>query len=318
MNRIDVEEFSREDLQKAMAEASNERITSFADINERIIHRLNNPRHEAGFTLPWGKAAPLVRLREKEVSLFAGLAGHRKTTLCSQILLFLMTQTKVGIASFEMDLEDLAEIMVYQAAGSGSCPSDKFITEFSNYSDQRLYGFDYRGTVPPLMALGIVRAFAEAGCKVVCLDSLMMCGINNDLDAEREFVVALTGLARMLDIHIMLVHHALEKRNEGEHQIPQRHTIRGNGAIVDLSSTIFLVWFNKKKSNLIAQRDMYGEALTIEEQEYVDTHACQKLIVAKQRYGSFEGTINLCSHPSRQMLSARGQRSVSMEFAHGD
>lgn len=314
MNRIDVQEFSREDLQQAMAEASQQRITSFSTIGDRIIHRINNPRSEAGFSLPWGKAASLVRLREKEVSLFAGIAGHRKTTLCSQILLWLTKQCKVGIASFEMDLEDLGEIMVWQAAGSGNRPSNEFINNFTEYTTDRLYGFDYRGTVPPLMALGIVRAMAEAGCKVVCLDSLMMCGINNDLDAEREFVVALTGLARALNIHIMLVHHILEKRNEGEHTIPQRHTIRGNGAIVDLASTIFIVWMNKKKQQLIAQRDMYGSALTSDEQEYVDTHCCQKLIVAKQRYASFEGAINLYSHPSRQMLGTKSHRGVSFEF----
>ena len=108
MNRIDVQEFSREDLQKAMAVLRRTHC-SFADINERIIHRLNNPRHEAGFTLP-GESGPIGSFKE-EVSLFAGWRDIEKQRFAVKYCFFDDT-TKVGIMSFEMDLEDLAEIMV--------------------------------------------------------------------------------------------------------------------------------------------------------------------------------------------------------------
>ncbi len=312
--KVDVTEFTNAELQEAMSVASSQRISSFEDIAERVHHRIENPRSTSGFTLPWGKTVDLVRLREKELSLVAGLAGHRKTTLISQVLLWLSQQTKVGLASFEMDLEDVAKIMIWQAAASGSAPSKQFVNHFLDYTKGKIYGFDYRGTVAPLMALGIIRAMAEKGCKVICLDSLMMCGINNDLDAEREFVSALTGLARSLDVHVMLVHHALEKKNDGEAQIPQRQTIRGNGAIVDLCSTVFLVWLNKKKMEIMQKQENYPEPLEEKEAEYLETHCCQKLIVAKQRYHPFEGSINLWSHPSRQMLSHKGANSVALDF----
>ena len=83
---------------------------------------------------------------------------------------------------------------------------------------------------------------------------------------------------------------------------------------MDLCSTVFLVWLNKKKMELMQKQENYPEPLEEKEEEYIETHCCQKLIVAKQRYHPFEGSINLWSHPSRQMLSHKGANSVALDF----
>ena len=309
MNRIDVTEFSRKDLQKAMAEGAESKIRSLDEVSDELTKHIHNPDGITGLTMPWSKSHHLIRFKPGTCSLLVGTSGHRKTTVALQILLNMAKEVKVGIASFEMSMMELGEILTYQAAAAREGkPADFYIKRFTAWSRDRLYVFDHKGSVKPLLALGIVHAMAQQGCKVICLDSLMMMGINNDLDAEREFVQELTALARALDIHIMLIHHTLEKRLENSDQVPTRAMIRGNGQVVDAMSLVLIVWMNKKKSNLLQKQQEYSVGLTDSEQEYVDKYACQKLVCVKNRFLPFEGEINLYSHASRNLTSNRDGR----------
>jgi len=280
MKSISEVDFTSHDIHKILAEAEQYNIDWLSRSKDQVIYRMKNPREFTGFTLPWAKAEEKgVRLRDSELSVIGGYNGHRKSTLASQLALHVAKTAKVGICSLEEPLDDVGSRFIRQAICSDN-PTEAYWSKFLDWSEDRIAVWDRLDSVPPAVALSaIYHMIGVLGCKFVVLDSLMMCDVCDDLERERKFVAQLTALAKMYSAHIMLVHHM--RKPLDEKRIPSKYDLLGASHISNMAQSIFISWEDKE----LREEREYGEG---------DTDKPDHLfVVAKQRYGRFEGRLGL-------------------------
>lgn len=302
-----VVDFTSADLQAVFADAEANQLRKPTDFREQVLDRIAHPGRLSGLKLPWPKTHDLIRLRMGEVSIWAGINGHKKSTLLNQVALWAAHEVQVGIASFEMPVDGLVHLMCQQGSGTPS-PAHEWADTFMTWLDESMWFYDRLGSVPPIEVLGAIHALAQRGCKLVVIDSLSMCRVSDDMERERLFMSELTSLAKALDIHVCLVHHVRKPQSGGDEHVPSRFDVKGNGAIVDLTQNLFLIWADKKRSKLERLKEM-GAPLDPKDHDYLQENCDQKFIVAKQRHGEFEGGIKLWAHPSRQFCESRQLRA---------
>jgi len=319
VNRI--ESLSSSEVHEAMAIAQSHRINSFSDHREAILDQLKNGKQVKGLRLPWSKVHDEVGL-PTGVTLLAGANASFKSTLASQILLWAakFEDVKVGLASFEMTIADIGGLMTQQSACSDN-PTTEWYDRFESWSEQKIFIFDQLGSISPEKVLGAVHAFGTAGCKLVCVDSLMMCSVgggdnSSSMENERAFVSSLIGIARTHDMAVILVHHLRKPSQQanGQQYVGTKWDIRGSGQIVDLAALVLLASSDSKKTELIQKRDKFGVTLTEQENEYVQKHSCLSLQVAKNRYSAFEGRINLWRQKGRNHTGSEAIRGMNFDF----
>lgn len=222
-------------------------------------------------TMLWQKTREKVQFRPGEVSLWAGINGHGKSTFLSQVELDLCYQgERVMVASFEMRPVTQMTRKNRQACGA-RLPSMDFIHKFSDWTDGRLWLYDHVGAVDFRKLLAVMRyAIEKFKITQFVIDSLMKCVRGeDDYNAQKNFVDELCAFAQANQVHIHLVHHV--RKGENEHKAPGKFDIKGAGAITDMVDNVFIVWRNKK-----AEQENNGEPTCI--------LACEK-----QRNGEFEG-----------------------------
>lgn len=301
----------------AMLEAQDVKDPSPWEVRKRILDRHANGKAMTGLTLPWGKTHGQVRLRPGEVSVWAGFNAHNKSTLLSQVGVWAAQEARVAVASFEMELEDTYNLMARQAAG-GVNPDPRWVNDFLTWCQDRIYVYDMLDSVPAQRVLSAVDYMAETlKCGVVVIDSLMMVrGVVDDMEREREFVSMLAALAKHYKIHIALAHHMRKPQHGDESYIPNKFDLRGSGGIADIAHTIFICWNNKARKQIKDKLDS-GIPLTSEEGlrwEREEKRPDQLLIVAKQRHAEFEGPIALWQHPSRQFIARERDHAAHIDI----
>lgn len=310
---------SNTDVRKKLADLEGQDINDFSEwsIRERVLERARNGKTQTGIKFPWAKTHDLMRLRPGEVSVWAGFSGHNKSTLLSQIAVWAARETCVGIASFEMELEDTANLMACQSAGTAS-PDIRWVNDFCSWSQGRIYVYDRLDSIPPEQLLSGVDHMAETlECGLIIIDSLMMVsGVVDDMERERAFLQTLTALAKHHKTHIALAHHMRKPQHGNESYIPNKFDLRGSGGIADLAHSIFICWHNKARKEL--EFKIQGNIpMTPEEMaawERQQDRPDQLLIVAKQRHGSFEGGTGLWMHPSRQFTATSRRQAECLEI----
>lgn len=295
-------DFTSHDVHKILASAEQYNIEWLSSNRERVIERMRNPRSNTGFLTPWPKANDKgVRLREGELSVMGGYNGHRKSTLASLMALTVAKSAPVGICSLEEPLDDVGSRFIRQAVGSNN-PTEAMWHKFLDWSADRIAVWDRLDSVPPAVALAAVyHMVGVLGCKLVILDSLMMCDVCDDLERERKFVAQLTGLAKMYSAHIMLVHHM--RKPVDESKIPSKYDLLGASHISNMAQSIFISWEDKA----LREEREFGDG---------DPNKPDHLfIVAKQRYGAFEGKLGLWSKPGMTYVGSSRAPVEHMEFA---
>jgi len=306
------------DVRKKLAALEGQDIHDFDnwDVRKRILDRHKNGKTLTGLCLPWAKTHDKIRLRPGEVSIWAGFSGHSKSTTLCQVAAWAAREAKVGIASFEMELEDTANLMAQQTSGAKT-PSTRWVNDFCTWSKDRIYIYDRLDTVPTDQVLSGIDYFAdELGCGLIIVDSLMMCGVADDMDRERSFMQTLTGLAKAYQTHIAVAHHMRKPQHGDESYIPNKFDLRGSGGISDLAHSIFICWTNKAKKEL-AWKVNAGIPLSVEELgkwTKLKDRPDQLFITAKQRHGDFEGATGLWQHESRQFTPVDGARPLPFEI----
>lgn len=302
MKSIREADFTSLDVQKVLAQAERWNIEWLSKSSDRVIHRMRNPREHTGFTLPWRKAEERgVRIREGEFSVLGGYNGHRKSTLASQIALHVASQAPVGICSLEEPLDDVGSRFIRQAVGTDT-PTESYWHAFLNWSEDRIAVWDRLDSVPPAIALAAVyHMVAELGCKLVILDSLMMCDVCDDLERERKFVAQLTGLAKMYSAHTMLVHHMRKPADEA--RMPTKYDLLGASHISNMAQSIFISWEDKK----LREEKEFGGG-DPDKPDHV-------FFVAKQRYGRFEGPLGLWAQKGMNYSGTSRNEIRPMELA---
>lgn len=188
-------------------------------------------------------------LRPGEVTIWAGVNGHGKTTFLSHTMLNVMQEgQKVCIASLEMKPAASMAKMTQQAAGVGS-PTVRFIKGFHTWTDGKLWIYDHVGKLAATRALAVATYVRkELGLDHLVIDSLMKCGIGpEDYAGQKDFVDSLCTIARDIGLHIHLVCHM--RKGENERTAPDKFGVKGASEIVDLVDNLVIVWKNMRKQD---------------------------------------------------------------------
>ena len=288
----------------------SQKISPASTWSDDLHQRMQGNVKQIGSCLPWGKTHNLIRLRPGEVSIWAGVNGHRKSMITGQVALWLAKVQRVGIASLEMQPGATLERMCKQAAGAGN-PSKEFVDRFLGWSHERIWLYDKLDTTPADSILGVAYYMArELGIKHVFIDSLMKCGIaGDDYEGQKRFIDRLSLCAKQNHIHVHLVAHMRKGNTEADK--PGKFSIKGASEITDLADNVFICWKDKVREEAAAKQDM-GHSLSDAELKALD-RCDQVLDVAKQRHGEWEGMFNLWFH--RASLQFLGKESdTAMPF----
>lgn len=230
------------------------------------------------------KAQGRIEFRPGEITCWAGYNGHRKSMYTSQVALDLCVQhQRVLIVSLEMSPSRTMARMTRQALATAAPPMAA-IEQFSKWTDDRLWIFDYVGPIDGETVQGLCRYFAqELGGQHVFIDSMMMvCASEEHLDEQKQFVTNLCRLAQETGLHLHLVAHCRKPAQGGEDRPPTKYDIKGTGSISDQAHNVMMVWQNKaKKAKLEA--DPYDTGIGEEPDAIV---SCEK-----QRNGDWEGRL---------------------------
>lgn len=261
-----------------------------------LIHRLRNPDKTPPVLLPWEKTHGVFRFREGEMTMWAGQNGHGKTGVINQVQLSLVGQgQKVVLGSFEASpmttIENMARMYCctnpyspeYQDK-AGVDALEALYREFGEWATGNLWLYNQQGTADSANVIGMARyAAKELGCQHVVVDNLAKCVAGeDDFNGQKAFVDELTAIARDYRCHVHLVHHIRKPQNEGT--VPDKHDIKGTGAITDQVDNVMLVWRNKPKED-----DIKANGHNAKKRDEPDAY----LLCRKQRNGDEEPTIKL-------------------------
>ena len=310
--RKEVEDFTDADLRDIYAQVEDVDVVSIDAFQDEFLDRLEQNVHTTGVGFPWPQTHDKVRFRMGEVSLVAGVNGHKKSTVLSQLLLWATQEVKVGLASFEMDIADTAKLMAKQAAAV-DVPARQLGERFVQYIQDRFYWYRVLGGVTPIQCLGAVVAMARRGCKIIALDNLQFTGVTEDAERERLFFNQLIGLASAMQIHICVVHHVRKPHTGGDEYVPTRFDVRGSSSLVDQVHLLMIVWHNKRRARIKTKIE-YGMTLDKREQEVIENEPDLKLIVAKQRKAPFEGTIQLYESKGQAFHFGKHGKPIRMDW----
>jgi len=281
---------------------------------DEMLDWMFTPNMEHSCQLPWEKARELIRFRQGEVTLWAGINGHGKSLVTGQTALSLMGQgQRVCIASFEMKPRKTLERMSRQFScmkparlGDDPVIIDGYkdvCRQFAEWTDTRLWLYDQQGTVNPQTIVAVTRYCAkELGIQHMFIDSLMKCVKGeDDYNGQKYLVDELCAIAKDHDCHIHLIHHI--KKLASEDQTPGKFDAKGSGAVTDQVDNMLIHWRNKAKEAAY----QVGKIGDPNEPDAL-------LICAKQRNGEWEGRIQLWFDPeSNQFLGGRNDRPVNFE-----
>ena len=281
------------DLESFMAMQEGQYVQPANSWRSEVMDLVRNGHVATGDHLPWSKIGNNFRLREREVTLWAGINGHGKSLVVGQVALWLIPHSPVLIASMEMPPAKTIERMLAQAAGTGE-PSEKFAEHFMDEATKNLHIYDQLDSVESDRVIAMIRyAAKELGVKHVIIDNLAKCVRGtDDYSAQKDFIDRACWAAKSESIHVHIVHHI--RKGKSEEDVPDKFDIKGAGEITDLVDNVVLVHRNKKKERMVTAGEECNEA------------DC-RLLIRKQRHGNWEGAIGLWFIP----LGERGGQYVS-------
>ena len=281
-----------------------EKIRAASDIVDEMAANLGKPNPDPGHRLPWAKLQQW-KLRDDELTIWAGINGHGKSQLTGLIATDLVfARQRVCIASLEMKPEKTLKRMLRQFVGynpdaewsqhpNAVAEMRELYSQFSAQCLEMLWIYDQMGTVETGKMIALVRYCArKLGVQHMVIDSLMKCVKGaDDYNAQKDFVGELFSIARDHKMHIHLVHHIRKLENEAK--VPDKMDLKGAGDITDIADNVAIVWRNKTEPN--KRKD--GE------------YDCV-LNVCKQRNGNgWEGKVGMYyDNESQQYTEGRGER----------
>lgn len=282
-----------DDLLTFMGEQESQYLIKPSDLISELRKRYHEPQKVIGDCLPWSKTNQFFRYRAGEVTLFAGINGHGKSSAMGQICAWGLN-SKWLIASMEMAPEETLNRMILQIAGNGDPPLS-YKEHIANWMDNHLWIYDQTDSVKLERILAVVRYAIAHDIQHVVIDSLIKCGIRrDDFVTQAWFVDKLCWLAKTHKIHIHLVHHI--RKGEDEKRIPGKFDIRGAAEITDLVDNV-LIWHRNKSK----------EEKTEPDEDEADCF----LKIAKQRQTGWEGIFKLYYRKDSGQISSDPTRNMT-------
>ena len=227
-----------------------------------------------GLELPFKKTVDDFKIRMGEISLVTGYSGHGKSAWLNQVMLHLMKQEKTMIASFEM-LPKATLGRMCQQTGEAK-PNYEYIKDFLSQLEHNLYLYDPQGETSADKVLEVIYYCAEKlGVKLMVIDSLMKCGINeDDLNKQKAFANKLAVAARDLGIHIFIVAHS--RKTADENANASKFDVAGSANLTNLVDNVISVHRNKGRE---------VEAMNVMPDETIMNEWMASVWLLKQRHG---------------------------------
>ena len=206
-----------------------------------------------GIELPFEKTHYDFKVRMGEITLVTGYSGHGKSAWLNYVMLHLLKREKTMIASFEMLPKATLGRMCQQTGEA--LPNDDYILDFLQQLESNLYLYDPEGSTSTKKVLEVIYYCAEKlGVKIMVIDSLMKCGINeDDLNRQKKFLDDLAVASRDLDIHLFIVAHSRKTSSDYEHAT--KLDVAGSANITNMVDNVFSVHRNKAKEEALLDND---------------------------------------------------------------
>ena len=286
-------------------EEMSDRAVDGVAINSTLVDRALERREmaEVGITPPWASLKGHFALRPGELVLVGGYSGHGKSAMINHGGLHCANEgNSVGWLSLELPAEYLFDQLASMSAVKQETHRE-YLKMFAQWCDNpapenewggpRISIIDRVDVITPEEALQYVIGLRKFfGCDVVILDCLFMISLADDLDAERAFTQSLAAIAKHFDMTVVLVHHLRKPQGDGgEKRLPSKHDFIGSSHLVNVASSVLLCHRNVEKDYAKNSGD-----------EYDDSDACTRLVVAKQRYAPWTGLTPLWSHRESRLL----------------
>lgn len=211
-------------------------------------------RIDDGLVLPWAKTHDRLKLRPGELSIWAGINGHGKSSVVGHIVGHLTSGgARCCVASMEWRTAMWLARMGRQIAGCAR-PSRAYSDHIAASYRETLWAFDVTGAAKSRRILDVF-AYARRRYKIdlFVLDNLTKCGFaDDDYAGQKRFVEDLADFARSTNSHVMLVAH-MRKGEGGEDRPSGKHGVKGSGGITDVASTVVEVWRNLPRERALAR-----------------------------------------------------------------
>lgn len=219
-----------------------------ADKYEKSVIDYFYPSNEVlpGFAFEW-ECMSHIRIRPAELSVWAGINGHGKSMIASQVaLMAARAGEQTVIASFEMPAHKTLGRMVKQATGEQT-PSRGRIKECLAWMREYIHIYDSLGRGNVTQMLNNFQIACETqGTTQYIIDSLMKCGLAEDDYSKQKFLVEdFHNAAMKLHAHVHLIAHARKSRDESDK--PGKMDIAGAAGITNIADNVYTVWRNKPK-----------------------------------------------------------------------
>lgn len=278
---------TREQVAECFTKANTldpEKLRNAADFTEGVVREFAQLEHgELGIRLPWGKVGDALILRPGEVSIWAGINGHGKTEVVSNIALdYLAQDGRACVCPLEFKPEKWLKRIVRQATATPQ-PAAGHIRNVMQDFNGHLWVYQCTGHAKSAEMVEVFRYAAKRyAIQLFVVDNLAKCGFaEDDYNGQKGFVDVLSDFARDFGVHVMLVAH-MRKPSSGEDKPPEKHDVKGTGALTDMVATVVTVWRNKPKE----KRVLEGENVPDIEPDCV-------LVCSKQNNGEHEPTVKL-------------------------
>ncbi len=271
-------------------------------------------RIDEGLLLPWSKTHDLIKLRPGELSIWAGVNGHGKSSVVGHVVAYQATAGyRCCVASMEWKTSLWLARMGRQVAGCAR-PSHAFSNHIAAGYRDTLWTFNVTGSAKAGRILEVF-AYARKRYRIdfFVVDNLTKCGFaDDDYAGQKKFVEALADFARDNDCHVALVAHM--RKSESEDKPSGKMGVKGSGGITDMAATVIEIWRNKAREKALV-RAAKPEAPPLPEkyQPHGECGADALLLVLKQNATGAEPSVRLWfDSASTQFLAGADHHPRSM------
>lgn len=314
VNNISVEQFRRLFME---AETFDPTELKRAGEFRQAVHEAFFSPAPGMFTTPWPALEQNFRFRTHELTLVNGVNGHGKSQFVGHLVLEATYQgVSACIASMELRPAILLKRMIRQAVCTGDATPEN-VDRMMDLLDARMWLFNVTGKAKGERILTVFKyAHKRYGVQLFVVDSLMMCGLNeDDYNGQKAFMEALCEFKLTYPVHVLLVTHP--RKGENEEKPVGKMDVKGTGAITDLTDNLITVWRNKAREAVVDKvRKFCNEMLSEKEQKLLEAPGTL-LLLDKQRDGEgWMGKIPLVFNPlSNQFLS--DSKSIPFNYSRG-
>ena len=263
------------------------------DLYEKIVER--RERGDDGIPAPISKLHGLFTLPLRAVSILGAYSGTGKSTFaCQWALSCAASGRNVAIMSLEMPADFTLELLSEQSACIAS-PHLEYVQSFSHWANGKIYLHNSTSVISPEAVLSFVRvAKTMLGCDMIVIDPLMMTGMANEVEAERDFITRLSSMARDYEVAVLLVHHLRKPPSGGlgEKTRPDKSSFLGSTHLTGAAGAVITLFACPDKREARSNGDPPDD----------DSGADYYLSILKSRFSAWHGSVGLYQHNEARLL----------------